>query len=272
MHGPASPRGLPGPRGQDRFRGSGPQQPRSFRAVRALFPGSPLFGGRGRRLFLAAALLAGCGKHLECPAAGLGGDSELNRLKNRTVPPDSVREIAAAAFLAEYPPDMRTPKEHDEFTRAQRDSIEPREAQGLALTGYLVAAIRAFPELSNCLDPEDEDWHLNLYPAPPAAGAPDDSLIAGSIITEVSPRWQDMRKGVWAFDSLQALARRRAEVRISGWVMYDPEHPSHLGRLRATLWEIHPITAIEVRVGGAWVPLGSPMAPPAVSASRSRGW
>ena len=222
---------------------------------------------------LSALWLTGCGKRLQCPDAGLGGDSQLNRLKNRLVPPDSLPEMTAAAFLAAYPPDMHTPKEHDEFTPSQRDSIEPREAQGRALTGYLVAAIRAFPELSNCLDPEDEDWHLNLYPSPPPAGANQDSLISGSIITEITPKWQDMRKGVWDFDTLQALARRHAEVRISGWVMYDPEHPDHLGRLRATLWEIHPVTAVEVRdATGAWVPLGSPAPLALAIASRSRGW
>lgn len=260
MHIRPSPRIRIFPRGQDTFRGKRPQRIRS--------------AGAALCLLLSATLLPGCSKRLQCPSAGLGGDSELNRLKNRLVPPDSLRELTAAAFLADYPPDMHTPKEHDEFTRAQRDSIEPREAQGLALTGYLVAVVRAFPELSNCLDPEDEDWHLNLYPSPPPAGAPEDSLIAGSIITEITPKWQDMRKGAWDFDTLQAWARRHAQVRISGWVMYDPEHPDHLGRLRATLWEIHPVTAVEVGNAGAWTPLGGPTAPAATMAisSRSRGW
>lgn len=209
----------------------------------------------------------GCGKQLQCPSAGFGGDSQLNRLKNRTAPPDSLREMTAADFLRDYPPDMHTPTEHDEYTRAQRDSIEPREAQGLSLTGYLVKAFRALPELSNCLDPEDEDWHLNLYPGVPPPGVSQDSLVAGSIITEVSPRWQDMRKDVWSLDSLRALADRHALVRISGWVMYDPEHPGQLGQLRATSWEIHPVTAIEYWNAGAWIPLGT--LPPVAVASRS---
>lgn len=218
-----------------------------------------LHSGTKRRRLAGLALamsLAGCGKNLQCPSSGFGGDSELNRLKNRTAPPDSVRATTAADFLRDYAPDMHTPREHDEYDQAQRDSIEPREAQGLSITGYLVDAFRALPELSNCLDPEDEDWHLNLYPAIPAPEAFKDSLVAGSIVTEVSPRWQDMRKGVWDLDSLRALAGRKAPVRITGWVMYDPEHPDHLGRLRGTLWEIHPITAIEYWKAGVWVPLG----------------
>jgi hypothetical protein len=54
--------------------------------------------------------------------------------------------------------------------------------------------------------------------------------------------WQDKKKGVWSLDSLKALARRHALVRISSSFMYDPEHPDHLGRLRGTLWELHPVT------------------------------
>lgn len=201
--------------------------------------------------------LASCGKSIQCPSAGFGGDLEVNRLKNRTVPPDTLTEMTSAQFLVNFTPDFHTPKEHDEFNREQRDSIEPRERMGLALTGYLVDAFSAFPELSNCLDPEDEDWHLNLYPSIPDTSAKKDSLVAGSIVTEVSPRWQDMRKGLWSLDTLKSLAQRRTLVRISGWAMYDPEHPDHLNRLRATLWEIHPITGIDYWNGSAWVPLGT---------------
>ena len=37
--------------------------------------------------------------------------------------------------------------------------------------------------------------------------------------------------------------------------MLDPEHRNHLGRYRSTLWEIHPITKIEVFTNGKWVDL-----------------
>jgi hypothetical protein len=39
----------------------------------------------------------------------------------------------------------------------------------------------------------------------------------------------------------------------AGW--FDPEHTNHLGKYRMTLWEIHPITMIEVFKNGAWVAL-----------------
>jgi hypothetical protein len=41
-------------------------------------------------------------------------------------------------------------------------------------------------------------------------------------------------------------------VRISGWLLLDPVHKGHLGVYRSTLWEIHPITKIEVFKNGQW--------------------
>jgi len=42
-------------------------------------------------------------------------------------------------------------------------------------------------------------------------------------------------------------------VRISGWLMLDPEHRNHLNKYRGTLWEVHPITRIEVQQDSTWV-------------------
>jgi hypothetical protein len=41
-------------------------------------------------------------------------------------------------------------------------------------------------------------------------------------------------------------------VRISGWILLDPEHPDQVGKTRATIWEIHPVMKIEVSTGGMW--------------------
>jgi hypothetical protein len=37
--------------------------------------------------------------------------------------------------------------------------------------------------------------------------------------------------------------------------MLDPDHPNMVGSARGTIWEIHPITKIEVWKSGAWVDL-----------------
>lgn len=44
-------------------------------------------------------------------------------------------------------------------------------------------------------------------------------------------------------------------VRISGWTLLHTEHRNHLNKYRQTLWEIHPITKIEVSNNGQWVDL-----------------
>jgi hypothetical protein len=58
---------------------------------------------------------------------------------------------------------------------------------------------------------------------------------------------------------LAANAINQQKVRISGWLMLDPEHKDMIDEgLRSTLWEIHPITKIEVWSNGAWVDLDNP--------------
>ena len=37
--------------------------------------------------------------------------------------------------------------------------------------------------------------------------------------------------------------------------MLDPEHADMVGSARGTIWEIHPITKIEVWKNGTWVDL-----------------
>jgi hypothetical protein len=52
---------------------------------------------------------------------------------------------------------------------------------------------------------------------------------------------------------------RSCSVRISGWLMYDGQHPEQLPPgtpsqppTRATLWEIHPIMKVEFKQNGVW--------------------
>ena len=89
-------------------------------------------------------------------------------------------------------------------------------------------------------------------PLAPAAG----QLEKTSIVVEVTPR---VRKGHpnWTTARLDPLVHTSTPVRISGWLMFDPEHPEQLGKTRGTLWEIHPIMKIEVEEQGQWRSLDS---------------
>jgi hypothetical protein len=74
-----------------------------------------------------------------------------------------------------------------------------------------------------------------------------------SIVVEPTPRFYGQHP-TWIFSKLNDLDDSPDPVRISGWLLLDPVHKNHLKKLRKTLWEIHPITKIEVFKNGVWVP------------------
>jgi hypothetical protein len=73
-------------------------------------------------------------------------------------------------------------------------------------------------------------------------------------VVEVTPRWQEVNPN-WNLPTFRALAKIGAKVRITGWLLWDQDHGSEVGRSRATLWEIHPITKIEFVKNGRWTEL-----------------
>lgn len=53
---------------------------------------------------------------------------------------------------------------------------------------------------------------------------------------------------------LAPYVKTNKQVRISGWLMYDFQHLGVVGAQRVTVWEVHPITKIEVQdTSGNWV-------------------
>ncbi len=59
----------------------------------------------------------------------------------------------------------------------------------------------------------------------------------------------------WSRTKLLPWVDSTNQVRISGWLMLDPEHADMVGSARGTIWEVHPITKIEMWKNGAWVDL-----------------
>jgi hypothetical protein len=113
---------------------------------------------------------------------------------------------------------------------------------GAAITGYDVKV--GGIETVNCgaRDPRDRDTHIELVPDPMDSGA------ALRLIVEVTPRWRAIvaAKGVdWSTEHW---------VNVTGWMLFDVEHknepentaPGRARNWRATAWEIHPVTGIEV--------------------------
>ncbi len=62
-------------------------------------------------------------------------------------------------------------------------------------------------------------------------------------------------RGKWTETKLDPWLDADAPVRISGWILFDPEHRNHMGKYRKSMWKIHPIAKIEVWKDDKWVNL-----------------
>jgi hypothetical protein len=186
-----------------------------------------------------------------CPAEGMGGDTILNRLKNRALEPRQAAPQTVPGFLRSLTPDLGTGHSRAHFTAAQRAYVEPRERQALALEGYLLDAKQSGPEACNCHAIDARDFHVWLGAQPGLTPADSKALRAGAVVVEPTPAGQHAHP-TWRLHLIKKLARDGAKVRVTGWLMYDPEHGSELGKTRGTLWELHPVTRIEVWSGGRW--------------------
>jgi hypothetical protein len=83
------------------------------------------------------------------------------------------------------------------------------------------------------------------------AGNQPDCSLPPIVVVEATPSWQDNHPN-WKARRLAKIAANRVNVKVSGWVMYDPEHPDKMGKTRGTLWEIHPNTRVEFWTGTEW--------------------
>jgi len=170
-----------------------------------------------------------------CAAAGNSSDPKIIKLdsqKNRTDIP------SATAYI---PVDWNVLK--------GLPSNSPDDLQGapVMVIGYLSHRInvedKAPGESTNCnlLSDDEVDWHIYLTSAPNQA-------ISQAIIVETTPRTRPLH--TWDKSVLDALVNANKQVRISGWLMYDFQHVPDIGTQRATVWEVHPITRIEVAGDG----------------------
>jgi hypothetical protein len=203
-------------------------------------------------LFFAMAGMSGAFAQHSPPAAELSafhgcpmeGDARsqavraLNRLKNRyTAPiPDQIDpKITLAAILA-----------------PGYDTGRWKVKEGATITGYVYDVKPGGVETVNChaRDWADRDTHIELVLDPMQSGE------TQRVIVEVTPRWRAIMaaRGVdWSTRTLRDHLLGRW-VKVTGWMLFDVEHkdqaentaPGWPRNWRATAWEIHPITAIEL--------------------------
>ena len=187
-----------------------------------------------------------------CPSDGDGGDRALNRLKNRVDSAEWVPTPFASLFDHAWPASVVRQMRRD-WTR--RDSIAVAVEEGLpvAVEGYFVGAKVEGPEATNCHGAPSKfrDWHLWLSATP-------GKDRRQSVVVETTPAVRALHPE-WSIGDIHRLVRDSAHVRVSGWIMLDPEHPDQLRKTRGTLWEIHPVMRIEVWRDGAWRPIPFPL-------------
>lgn len=61
----------------------------------------------------------------------------------------------------------------------------------------------------------------------------------------------------WTKIKLNVISHDEPEVCVTGYVLLDTQYIGKSIPVRATNWEIYPITEFEVRVNGSWVTLDS---------------
>lgn len=177
----------------------------------------------------------------QCPAIGTAksvANQELNTRKNRETSPsdaDSDQDVTLEAMLADG-------EDHDRFNEDQAATIE----------GYVTDVKQGgHPETANCgnMSKQYTDTHITVALNSGAANTE-------SLVVEVTPRWREKMKqqGIdWSTDTLKAQLVHH-KVRFKGWLLFDLDHlgqaintsPDGARNWRKTVWEIHPITTMEV--------------------------
>jgi hypothetical protein len=189
-----------------------------------------------------------------CPWNGDDSDPDTFVNKNRadTAEKDGIQyhDVSWAAIAnLKYP--VAKPLRKN-WSAEQIAEITPFEGEALRTTGYLVAfkpQSGGSGEGTNCHlnAPSDTDTHMALVEG---VGEAEKS----SVVIEFTPRFLKAHPN-WKKSALSPWLNSDNPVRISGWLMLDPDHRNHLNRFRSTLWELHPITKIEVWKDNQWVDL-----------------
>jgi hypothetical protein len=186
----------------------------------------------------------------DCPEAGCGenGDVELNKAKNRTDIPKAadVKHKTLASMRA-----LSQPTRWD--TGQDRASIRTAGKEGtpVELMGYLLLVKPGSGESCNCELSRrvDTDVHMVLV------GDAETDGEETSVTVEITPRVRANGHPDWLFKNVKNELEGQF-IKVTGWVMLDTKHirqthrltgeRANKGLVRATNWEVHPVTKLEV--------------------------
>jgi hypothetical protein len=129
------------------------------------------------------------------------------------------------------------------WTAAARGRVFQPDDMPVSFVGFLSSADAAGAEPTNCGTRAGVDWHLWLGSQPHAQ-----HIL--TFIAESTGRVRALERG-FNLQQLRSFATQGSKIRITGWLMLDSEHPEHPAN-RSTIWEIHPVTGIDVWTGNHW--------------------
>jgi hypothetical protein len=137
----------------------------------------------------------------------------------------------------------------DALLAAGDDTSRWSESRAAAVEGYVVGVEVGGVESSNCFSLTRRDVHIHL-----ARRA--DAPATGTVVVEVTPRSAAAARARGLDWSRGALRRDLTGhlCRFEGWLLFDREHadeslntaPGNPVDWRATAWELHPVTRIEI--------------------------
>jgi hypothetical protein len=180
-----------------------------------------------------------------CPPEGDGGDPVLNRLKNRIDDGSYIPVSFDTIEQLQWPPAIER-RDRKNWPTSDAAEVARFEGAPVVFEGFLAGSRQEGPESPNChgADADFRDFHIWVTKT-----AGEDR--SHSIVVEVTPPLRAKHPN-WRTDLLGQIARKDQRVRISGWLLLDPEHPDQIGKTRGTIWEVHPVTKIEVLDGSRW--------------------
>lgn len=196
-----------------------------------------------------------------CPLAGCGTgfDPKLNTSKNRSdtpaeTDPADMSLTQVKALSQKLPTGWKEGDDRDTFTGPDK------EGKPVRVMGWLWKSRREHGESCNCgLDANGAkgekltDIHMVLT-------SYQNSAESSSITAEITPRLRNKRPHpiTWTYSRIHKNDKKY--VRVTGWLMLDTHHLVSNKLVRATNWEVHPITKLEVctltatkcRTGDGW--------------------
>ena len=189
-----------------------------------------------------------------------GGNKTVSYQNSEDCPPEGsaiserIKELNKFKNRIEFP----QKKDFDSLITLQK-ILEPGDdtkrwdnTKAVSIIGFVFELKNGGVETCNCKDPNAKDTHIEILLDPMK------NKKMQRVVAEVTPRIRKLMlaKGIdWSTKTLRDKILGRW-VKFDGWLFFDEEHanaaenttPGRERNWRATAWEIHPITNMEVTV------------------------